>query len=163
VGRTLRLDILENGNKLDSERESARMMHIPGLIWYTLPVRNSSLSLSVVARPKSVIAILRPSSKQRMFSGFKISVIDTERMAIFHRIEQLEEDILDETVVPKIAAAMQDLSEQIMVRSVVHDDVGKVAFLHHAVKGNHAWMRRCELMQGNFSNVDLALTWGLVP
>ena len=93
----------------------------------------------------------------------QISVIDTERMAIFHRLKQLEEDILDECVVPKIAAAMQDLSEQIMVGSEVHNDVGEVAFLHHAVKGDHAWMRRCELMQGYFSNVDLALTWGLMP
>jgi len=92
----------------------------------------------------------------------QISVIYPERMAIFHRIEQLEEDVLDESVITKIAAAMQYLGEQVMVRSVVHDDVCQVAFLHHAVKGDHAWMRRCELMEGDFSNVDLALTWVLV-
>jgi len=92
----------------------------------------------------------------------QISVIDPERMAIFHRFEQLEEDILDEMVISKIAAAMQDLGEQIMVWSVVHDDVRQVAFLHYAVKGNHAWVRRCELMEGDFSNVDLAVTWVLV-
>jgi hypothetical protein len=92
----------------------------------------------------------------------QISVVNTERMAIFHSFEQLEKDILDKSVIPKITTAMQDLSEQIMVRSVVHDDVGEVAFLHHAVKGDHTRMRRCELMQGNLSNVDLALTWSLL-
>ena len=36
----------------------------------------------------------------------QVSMIDTESMAIFNCVEQLEEDVLDEAIVPKIAAAM---------------------------------------------------------
>ena len=93
----------------------------------------------------------------------QISVINSEGMAIFHSIEELKEDVLDEGIVPKIAAAMQDLSEEIMVGCVIHHDVGETAFLHNTMEGNHAWVRRCELMQGNFSYVDLAMTWVLMP
>ncbi len=69
---------------------------------------------------------------------------------------------------PVVSLCLQDCNiskiyEQIMVWCVVHDDVGEVAFFHHTVKGDHAWMRRCKLMQSNLSNVDLALTWGLAP
>jgi hypothetical protein len=44
---------------------------VPGLMWYTLPVRNSSLTFSVVASPKSVIASRRPPLKQSTFSGLR--------------------------------------------------------------------------------------------
>jgi hypothetical protein len=36
----------------------------------------------------------------------QVTVIDTESMAIFNCVEQLEEDVLDEAIVSKIAAAM---------------------------------------------------------
>jgi hypothetical protein len=75
----------------------------------------------------------------------------------------LEEDVPNESIVSKVAAAMEDLREEIVIGSKVHDDVSVAAFLHNAVEGNHARMRRCELVQGDFSYMNLALTWGLMP
>jgi len=70
----------------------------------------------------------------------QVPMIDTESMAIFNCIEQLEKDVLDEPVVPKIAAAMQDLGKQIVVRCIVHDDVSVVELFNDTMKGDHARM-----------------------
>lgn len=63
----------------------------------------------------------------------QVSVIDTERVAVLHCVDELQEDVLDKHVVSKIAAAMEDLREQIVVRSVVHDDVSVVALIYNTV------------------------------
>ena len=92
----------------------------------------------------------------------QISMKNTERVAVFNCIEQLEENVLDEDVVPKIATTMQDLGEEIVVRCIVHDDVGVVALVDDAMEGDHARVGRGELVECYFADVDLSLTWGLV-
>jgi hypothetical protein len=59
-------------------------------------------------------------------------------MAVFNCVEQLEEDILDESIVPQIAAGMQDLCVEIMVRCIVHNDVSVVELFNDTMQGNHA-------------------------
>jgi hypothetical protein len=43
--------------------------------------------------------------------GFQITVINTQRMTIFHCIKQLEENPFDEIVVTEVAAIVKDLGE----------------------------------------------------
>lgn len=92
----------------------------------------------------------------------QISMINTEGVAVFHCVEQLEEDVFDETVVPEIATTMQDLGEEIVVRCIVHDDVGVVALFDDAMEGDHTRVGRSELVESYFADVDLSLAWGLV-
>jgi hypothetical protein len=92
----------------------------------------------------------------------QVSVKNTERVAVFHCVEQLEEDVLDESVVPEIATTMQDLGEEIVVRCIVHDDVGVVALFDDTMEGDHARVGRGELVKCYFTDVDLSLARSLV-
>ena len=71
----------------------------------------------------------------------QVTVINTETVTILNCIEQLEEHILNQCVVPEIAAAMQYLCEQVMVRCVVQDNIGAVVILHDTVQSNDAGVR----------------------
>ena len=71
-------------------------------------------------------------------------------MAVFHCVEQLEEDVLDETIVRQIAAGMQDLRGEIMVRCIVHNDVSVVELFSNTMQGNHARVGSGNLVQRNF-------------
>lgn len=71
----------------------------------------------------------------------QVTVINTETMTILNCVKQLEEDVLNQCVVPKIAAAMQYLREQVMVRCVVHDDIGAVVVLHDTVESDDTRVR----------------------
>ena len=84
-------------------------------------------------------------------------------MAVFHCVEQLEENILDEIIVPKIAGIMQNLCGEIIVRCIVHDDVDVGTLLYHAVERDDARVGRGELVQSNFRNVDLLLVGSPMP
>ena len=74
-------------------------------------------------------------------------MINTQSMAIVSCVQQLKENILDETVISKIATAMENVCEQILVWCVVHDDVhvGLVEVLHDTVEGDNAQVSRCDL------------------
>ena len=84
-------------------------------------------------------------------------------MAVFHCVEQMEENVLDETIVPQIAAAMQDLCGEIVVRCIVHDNVHVCILLNHAVEGDDARVGRGNLMQNDFANLDLPLAERPMP
>ena len=92
----------------------------------------------------------------------QVSMKNTERVAVFHCVEQLEEDVFDESVIPKIATTMQDLREKIVVRCIVHDDVGVITLFDDAMEGDHARVGRGKLVECYFADVDLSLAWGLV-
>ena len=66
----------------------------------------------------------------------EVAVIDTKAMAILNCVKQLQEDVFDQNVVAKIAAIMEDLREQVVVRGVVQDNIRPVVFLDDAVKGD---------------------------
>ena len=130
----------------------------------------------VDATSAKLVAVLVGSSKTKVGDGdpetvieaedvlwLQISVVDTERVAVLDSVEQLQEDVLDEAIVPKIAAAMQDLGEEIVIRRIIHNDICVGALVHNAVEGDHARVCRGELVQGDFADVDLSLAWGLMP
>lgn len=94
--------------------------------------------------------------------GFQIPMINTQSVAIVNCVEQLKENILDESVVSKIATAMENLREQIVVWCVVHDDVGVVEVLHDAVEGDNARVSGCDLMQSDLADMNLPLSRRLV-
>ena len=83
-------------------------------------------------------------------------------MAVFNCIEQLEENVLDEGIVPKIATTMQDLGEEIVVRCIVHDNVGVVALVNDVMESDHARVGRGKPVKHYFTDVDLSLTWRLI-
>ena len=87
----------------------------------------------------------------------EIAVINTERVAILNRIEQLKEYLLDQLVIAQVSTMLEDLGEEIAIGAVVHDDPRVVIVFNNAVKSDDTGMRRCELMEGDFSDVQLPL------
>ena len=47
--------------------------------------------------------------------GLQVTVINAQGMAVIHCVNKLEEDVLEELVIPKIPTLMQDLAEQVIV------------------------------------------------
>jgi hypothetical protein len=104
----------------------------------------------------------QPPVEAQHVLGLQVAVVNAEGVAILHCVQQLEEDMLDEDVVPEIAAIMEDLCEQITIAGVVHDDVRVVEVLYDPVEGDDVRMDRCELMEGDFTDVEVALAGGLL-
>ena len=94
--------------------------------------------------------------------GLQIPMINTQSMAIVNCVEQLKENILDEGVVSQIAAAMENLRKQIMIRCVIHDDISVVEVLHNAVECDNARVSGCDLMQSDLADMNLSLARSLV-
>jgi 23S rRNA U2552 (ribose-2'-O)-methylase RlmE/FtsJ len=81
--------------------------------------------------------------------GFQIPTIDTQSMAIVSCVEQLKGNILDESVVSKIAGEFPWV-----VQCVVHDVVGVTEVLHDVVEGDNARMSGCDLVQTGKSKIQ---------
>lgn len=65
--------------------------------------------------------------------GFKVPVINAERMAIFDGIKKLKENVLNKVILAEVATMMQDLREEVSVGGVVHDEVCVVVLFHNPV------------------------------
>lgn len=70
--------------------------------------------------------------------------------------------MFDKCVVTKIAAIIEYLSEEVMIRGVVHDDIGKFVVLDDSMECDDAWMCRGNLMEGNLSYVELSTVRTLI-
>ena len=92
----------------------------------------------------------------------EVSVVNAETVAVFDCIEQLKENVLDERVVPEVTAAVQNLGKEVVVRRVVHDDVCVVSLFYNAMESDHARVDGSELVQRNFTYVNLALAGSLL-
>lgn len=87
----------------------------------------------------------------------QVAVVDVERVAVLNCVEQLKEHILDELVIAEVSAIMENLSEEIAVRAVVHDNPSEMRVFDNAIKGHNAGMCRSELVKGDLADVQLPL------
>jgi len=85
-------------------------------------------------------------------------VINTQRVAVFNRIEQLQEDVLDEFILAKIPALVEDLGEEVTVLAVVHNDVCEIFVLDDTMEGNDIGVSGGELVEADLTQVQLAST-----
>ena len=79
-------------------------------------------------------------------------------MAIFNRIEQLQEDVLDEFILAKIPALVEDLGEEVTVLAIVHNDVCEIFVLDDTMEGNDIGVSGGELVETDLTQVQLAST-----
>lgn len=87
----------------------------------------------------------------------EIAMVDPERVAAFDGVEKLKKDVLNEIIITEISAAMQNLSEQVAVASVIHDNKRVLVVLDDTMEGHNVRVRRGQLMKSNFANVELPL------
>lgn len=79
----------------------------------------------------------------------QISVKDAQRMTIFDRIEKLEENVFDKTVVTEISPFVENLREEVATGAVVHNEEYVGSIVNNAVESYDVWVSGCELVQGN--------------
>jgi hypothetical protein len=60
----------------------------------------------------------------------EVPVVDSNRVAVFHGIQDLKESTLGQSIVAYILALLGDVGEQITFRAVLDDDVGAVNGVH---------------------------------
>jgi hypothetical protein len=70
----------------------------------------------------------------------QVAMVNTEAVAILDCAKQLQENMLDETVIPQISTVIQNLSEQVSIAGILHDDVSVIVLLDHPVKGGNPWV-----------------------
>jgi hypothetical protein len=61
--------------------------------------------------------------------------------------------MFNDDIVAEISSIIQDLREEIVVRRIIHDDVGIVVILDDFVKGNDSLVTRRNLVKGYLPNV----------
>ena len=79
-------------------------------------------------------------------------------MAVFNRIEQLQEDVLDDLILAKVPALVEDLGEEVTVLAIVHNDICEIFVLDDTMEGNDIGMGRGKLVETNLAQVQLAST-----
>ena len=77
-------------------------------------------------------------------------------MAVFNRIEQLQEDVLDELILAKVPALVEDLGEEVPVLAIVHNDVREIFVLDDTMEGDDVWVGGCELVETDLAQVQLS-------
>ena len=89
-------------------------------------------------------------------------MIDTQGMAVFHSIEHLKKDVLDERVVAEIPAVVKNLRKEVVVGGEIHNNISVIEVFHDAMQSYYTGVDGGELVKGDFSDVDLALAGRLV-
>ena len=112
-------------------------------------------------KPKVGDSETETAVKAKDVLGLQVSMINIEGVAVFNRVEQLKKDLLDEGVIAEIAPLVKNLGEKVAVGAVVHDDKRVLVVLDYPVKSNNIGVTRCELVEGDLANVELALAGGV--
>ena len=79
-------------------------------------------------------------------------------MAVFNRIEQLQEDVLDELILAKVPALVEDLGEEVTVLAIVHNDVSEIFAIDDTLEGDDVGVSGGELVETDLAQVQLAST-----
>jgi hypothetical protein len=85
-------------------------------------------------------------------------MINTQRVAVLNRIEQLQEDVLDEFILAKVPALVEDLGEEVTVFAIVHNDICEIFVLNNTMEGNDVGVSGGELVETDLTQVQLAST-----
>jgi hypothetical protein len=85
-------------------------------------------------------------------------MINTQRVAVFNCVEQLQEDMLDKFILAKVPALVEDLGEEVTVLAIVHNDVCEIFVLDDTMEGNDIRVSGGELVETDLAQVQLAST-----
>lgn len=92
----------------------------------------------------------------------QIPMIDSNRMAVLHGIQDLEEGSLDQILVANVLALLGDVREQVTFWTVLHYNIGAIRSIHDLDEGDYVWVRTRLVVELDFSLLELPLT-GLKP
>lgn len=67
-------------------------------------------------------------------------MVDAEFVAFLYSVEQLQKDILDETVLSDVSSTFCDHGKEITLWAMLHDDVDVGEVVDDAVESDDVWM-----------------------
>lgn len=88
-------------------------------------------------------------------------MVDAQRVAVIDGIEELEENVLDEVVAAKITPLLQNLAEQITIRTVIHNNEGAIFLFNDTMQRDDVRVNRCKLVKGDLLHVKASLPSGV--
>lgn len=97
-------------------------------------------------------------SNQDVFR-LEIPVVDSNGMAVFHGIQDLEKSPLGKGIIPNILAALRDVGEEIAFWAILNHDVRAVGGIHNLDQGNNIGVSAGLVVKLNLSLLELALSW----
>jgi len=89
--------------------------------------------------------------------GFQVAVVDSEGVAVFDGVEQLEEDPLGEDVVTDIVSPLGDVGEQVTLGAVLHDHVGAVGGVEDLDEVDDVGVSTRAVVQRDLTLLELSL------
>lgn len=89
----------------------------------------------------------------------QVPVVDSNRVAVFNSIQDLEESTLSPVIVTNEFALLSDVGEQVTFRAVLHDNVCAVRSIHNLDQGNNVRMSASLVVELDLPLLKLALAW----
>ena len=80
-------------------------------------------------------------------------MINTQRVAVFNCIEQLQEDVLDKFILAKVPALVEDLGEEVTILAIVHNDICEIFVLDNTMERNDIWVGGGKLVETDLAQV----------
>ncbi len=98
--------------------------------------------------------------KAQYIFRLQVAVVYPKGVTMFDGVEELQEHVFDQSVMPEVSALVQDLNKEILIRGVFHDHVHVLVIFSNAIESSYAGMGGRELVECNFANVSLTLSLG---
>jgi CO dehydrogenase/acetyl-CoA synthase beta subunit len=87
----------------------------------------------------------------------QIPVVDSNRVAVFNSIQNLEESTLSPVIVTNELALLSDVGEQVTFRAVLHDNVCAIRGIHDLDQRNNVGVRASLVVELDLALLELAL------
>lgn len=87
----------------------------------------------------------------------QVSVVDSNRMAVLHGIQDLEEGPLDQILIANVLALLSDVREQVTFRAVLHYNVSAIRSIHDLDEGDYIRVSTRLVVELDFSLLELPL------
>lgn len=86
--------------------------------------------------------------------GLEVAMVDSEAVAVLDGVDDLEEDVLDEGVVPEVPRLFRDLAEEVAVGAEGEDDVDAGRGLDDVVEGDDVGVGGGEGVEGDLPALE---------
>lgn len=89
----------------------------------------------------------------------QVPVVNSNGVAIFNSIQDLEESTLSPIIVTNELALLSDVGEQVTFRAILHDNICAVRSVHNLDQGDNVRMSASLVVELDLALLKLALAW----
>ncbi len=90
--------------------------------------------------------------------GLEVPVVYPQTVAMFHGIQDLEEDAADRLVSPNVPTLLGDVGEEVPLGTVVQHHVGAIRIIHDLEHGDYIRVCRGSIVQLDLPGLEFSLS-----